>query len=523
MKQSFRSLTILLTIILLLPVLFLTGYELLQMNNNEKAIENIYTKQLDAITFSINLYSDDYFDRWKSKISIQASSDKACNYESIKQFLSINTQIRSIIFSDGKNIEDLKICSSDPSANNDFLKKKIIKLLNDSVLKINKLKSNFRSGFQKIEQLGSGIKDNYKYIIFLIELGNDFKYCILEIDQEKFIKEILGQKIQMAAKNDLIIGVGDSISKKLVYSVGEVNSLSDFQVHSPMWYFPQYQVGVKLKDQSIKMLARQRTKLNLMLLLFADLIFIIGAFVVFRNIRKELYLTQIKSEFISNVSHEIRTPLALISMYAETLEMDRIKTEEKKKEYYQIIYNEIQRLSGMVNRILNFSKMESGKRMYTFIENNLNELVLEIMQTYNFHLKNKGFEHSVNLSEKNLVAKFDADAIADAVINLIDNAIKYSTDKKQIDITTGFKKGCIYIEITDKGIGIAKEEQKMIFDKFYRASTGNIAHVARGTGLGLTIVKNIIDAHKGKIELESNLGEGSRFRIILPENILNHV
>jgi two-component system phosphate regulon sensor histidine kinase PhoR len=123
------------------------------------------------------------------------------------------------------------------------------------------------------------------------------------------------------------------------------------------------------------------------------------------------------------------------------------------------------------------------------------------------------------LSEKALTAKFDEDAISDVIINILDNAIKYSTDKKQLEIITGSKKNYIFIEIADKGIGIVKEEQKLIFDKFYRASTGNLAHVARGTGLGLTIVKNIIDAHRGKIELESSPGEGSRFRVMLPENI----
>jgi two-component system phosphate regulon sensor histidine kinase PhoR len=275
-------------------------------------------------------------------------------------------------------------------------------------------------------------------------------------------------------------------------------------------------MGIQLKGKSIELINKERTRSNLLLIIFADIIFILGAFIVFRNIRKEMKLTIIKSDFISNVSHEIRTPLALISMYIETLEMDRIKSEEKKKEYYRVIFNETHRLSGLVNKILNFSKIESGKRNYTFELINLNEIVDTVVQPYQFHLKNKGFELTIELADELDSIYADREAISESFVNLIDNAVKYSRDSKSIKIKTGKKGEFEYFEIADRGIGILKTDQKLIFDKFFRVSKGDNVHDVKGTGLGLSIVKNIVDAHKGKIEVESKPGEGSIFRILLP-------
>jgi two-component system phosphate regulon sensor histidine kinase PhoR len=516
MKQSFRSITILLTVILLLPAFFFSGFELFQMNKNEKEIENIYSKQLDAILFSINLYSEDIINSWASKIRLNIKPDDKLDCINLKNILSDASQIRSVVFSNEIKNQRLTVCTFDSLCNLKILTNEINALLKDSLKKINKLKSYYKGGYFKIEQLGIGHVTNSEYIIFLFGNDSNYRLCMLEIDQGKFIKELLGQKIQVTAENNLNIGVVNHNSGKLLYSSGALTDSSELQVKKPLWLFPQYEIGIKLKDKSIQVLSKERNRLNLFFILLADFVFILGALVVFWNIRKEIRLAQIKSEFTSNVSHEIRTPLARISMYAETLEMGRVPNEEKKKEYYGIIYNETQRLSGIVNRILSFSKIEEGKRAYIFTSVKLNDLVTKIMQSYNFHLKNKGFECQINLSQDLPVISADAEAITDAVINLLDNAVKYSLNEKYIEISTGSKSGYIFIEISDKGVGIAKEEQKLVFEKYYRASRGNLAHFAKGTGLGLTIVKNIIDAHKGKVGLESKPGEGSKFRILLP-------
>lgn len=186
------------------------------------------------------------------------------------------------------------------------------------------------------------------------------------------------------------------------------------------------------------------------------------------------------------------------------------------KEYYQIISAEANRLSKIVNSILNFSQMESGKRRYSFRETSLNELVEKVAETYTFHLKNKGFQFHMNLSPGLPAVSADPDAVSEATINLIDNAMKYSNEVKEIVVSTGVVGKMVFISVKDKGVGIAAGEIRQIFDKFYRVTSG-LTHNTKGTGLGLTIVKHIIDAHKGKIEVKSTPGEGSEFILFLPQ------
>jgi two-component system phosphate regulon sensor histidine kinase PhoR len=196
--------------------------------------------------------------------------------------------------------------------------------------------------------------------------------------------------------------------------------------------------------------------------------------------------------------------------------MGRVKTQEKVVEYYQIIGKETQRLAAMVNKILNFSKMENGKRQFNFTVCNLNEITHKVLETYEFHLESKEFTYTYQ-PDINIPNGFcDAEAVADSIINLIDNAVKYSRDTKKIEITTGLAKKMAWIEVKDYGIGIAKKNQKLVFDKFYRVTNENLANEVKGTGLGLSIVAETIKAHKGKITLNSKLGEGSAFRLYFP-------
>jgi two-component system phosphate regulon sensor histidine kinase PhoR len=196
--------------------------------------------------------------------------------------------------------------------------------------------------------------------------------------------------------------------------------------------------------------------------------------------------------------------------------MGRIKDEAKKHEYYKIIRTETNRLSGIVNKILNFSKIEGGRRNYKFTETDLNELVDQIIKNYSHHFKVKGMEYSVNTMKNLPLVKVDAEAVTDAMINLIDNAIKYGGENKRIEISTGISLRMVYIDLKDHGIGIDPKHHKLVFDKFYRVTSGNLAHKAKGTGIGLSIVKHIMEAHKGEVSLRSVPGEGSIFRLSFP-------
>src|SRR5690606_14061368 len=165
-------------------------------------------------------------------------------------------------------------------------------------------------------------------------------------------------------------------------------------------------------------LAQERFNTYLYLILGLNAILIVGVFFAYRNIKKEVRLAKIKSDFVSNVSHEIRTPLALISMFAETLQMDRVKSEEKKQEYYTIISQETNRLAGIVNKILNFSQIEAGKINFTFEKVDINAVVADVMRSYEFHLNNLGFTYTFKPGKDLLQIHGDKEAITEAIINL---------------------------------------------------------------------------------------------------------
>jgi two-component system phosphate regulon sensor histidine kinase PhoR len=278
-------------------------------------------------------------------------------------------------------------------------------------------------------------------------------------------------------------------------------------------------MGISSQNKSVKELVAERTRFNLLAAFILILLLIFGFSLVLRNLRREIHLAQTKSDFVSNVSHEIRTPLALISMFAETLMLDRVPNAEKRKEYEKIIFKETHRLTNIVNKILNFSQIEAGNRRYSFSKFDLNDLVYEITHDYEFHLERNGFTHEIKYLETTLPILADKEAIYEALVNLLDNAMKYSDDTRHININTGMNESGVFVEISDQGIGISPNEVKQIFDKFYRVTDGDV-HTRKGAGLGLSLVHHIMDAHKGDIEVESTKDYGSTFRLVF-KNIID--
>jgi len=222
-----------------------------------------------------------------------------------------------------------------------------------------------------------------------------------------------------------------------------------------------------------------------------------------------------KSDFVSNVSHELRTPLASIRVFGEFLRLGRVESEEKVREYGAFIETESRRLTGLVNNILDFSRIESGRKTYKFRKTDLNEILEKTLQTFDIRLRQSGFAIRRKEIERFPPIKIDGDAIAQAVSNLVDNAVKYSGGSKEISVSLARDNGWAVISVEDQGIGISKEDQKKIFERFHRVSTG-LVHEVRGSGLGLSIVNHIVHAHQGNVQVSSEPGSGSTFSIRLP-------
>lgn len=502
----------------MIPALFFSVYEISSLNDDEKMLEEIYQKQLEAILFSVNQYSDDIVTSWVSKIetAVTLNAGTEDTPPALESLLQLNAALSAVFISDADNPKATLQIYTLEDLTSDTLTQFVSSNLDNDTALVDQLIKYKKSGFAKTEAIKTIPASNYQTFVFVLGDTESFRIGGFIMDPELFIEDLVGPRLQSVAKDQFTLSVYDKKTGNSVYSTvfTDTTTLSSVSLTKDFWIFPNYAFGIQTQGASLDELVVKRTTDNLLLLLGLDVVLIVALVLVYRNVKREVQLAQNKSDFVSNVSHEIRTPLALISMFAETLEMGRITSEEKKLEYYKIISKETQRLTGIVNKILNFSQTEAGKKHINIERVDLTAETKEMLKTYDFHLTNKAFEYEFSDNEA-LWVMADREALVEMIINLIDNAVKYSIDRKRIEIRTGKSSEFGWIAVKDYGEGISKQDQKHIFDKFYRVSSGNLAK-SRGTGLGLSFVKQMAEQQNGKISVTSELGKGSTFTLSFP-------
>ncbi len=231
--------------------------------------------------------------------------------------------------------------------------------------------------------------------------------------------------------------------------------------------------------------------------------------------RRDRQLRQLKEDFISNVSHELKTPLSLIRMFSEILVTGRVKSEDRKLEYYQIIHNESDRMSRLVNNLLDFANLVRGVEPLCFEKINIAQLVAKAVEAYRYEIHKDGFQLNLDLAPGVPDTFADPSAITMALFNLLDNSVKYSGGRKQIDVRVAKTGGTVDLSVADKGIGVPFSEQPKIFEKFFRGSEPAIRRI-RGSGIGLAITKHVAEMHGGEVLVESEPGKGSTFTLRIP-------
>ncbi|NQU85336.1 MAG: tetratricopeptide repeat-containing sensor histidine kinase [Mariniphaga sp.] len=343
----------------------------------------------------------------------------------------------------------------------------------------------------------------------LTALGFQFKkdYILLNLFPEILTSVELGK--------DIVVGILSN-NDSLLY-IQHNQALSNYLVaENFLQLFVNWKVALFDKDgKSIDQLVGNERQLYLMLFAGIIVVMLIGFVVMVRAVIHESEVSRMKSEFVSNVSHELKTPLALIRMFGETLDSGIVTDEKKRREFYSIIRKESERLTHLINNVLDFSKMDTGVKKYYFEEADLVEVVRSSLEAYKFHIRDNGFEIKMEFPDYPVILKIDKDAISQALLNLLSNAVKYSENRKLIQVQVHNNSASALISVTDNGVGITKEELKKIFDKFYRVPQTRGVQT-RGSGLGLTLTKQIIEAHGGTIEVESEIGKGSTFTINIP-------
>jgi len=489
-----------LIVIILFPALFYTAYEFSTLSENEQMLSGIYERQISTVLYSVNQYAWDVVETWRNRIRRSPST------------------VRETILQREQSVQAVWIADSSAESTLFWIERmageKGPSFWADSVdARSELLRNAWRTageGYSKINTIARG---DLLMLFYPDRIDGSPRIVAIIINISAFLENTMRPKIEETSADGFNLGVYRSGEENPRIATGEVRE-QNIRARRRLWVLPGYELVVALQGNSPEQIAVDRFQRSLTLIVIIDIILIIGVVFLYRGLRRQLELTRMKNEFVSNVSHELRTPLALIRMYAETLELGRVK-EERKQEYFRIIGRESERLTYLINNILDFAKMEAGKKRYNMEACDLNKVIRETLEAYHFQLESREFKLNMKLSEKPLTLNADRLALAEAFINLLDNAMKYSGEAREIGIASGSDDGRVWFSVSDKGIGIAPRETKRIFEQFYRISEEG-AHNTKGSGLGLTLVKYIVNAHNGDISVDSTPGKGSTFRVALP-------
>ena len=333
------------------------------------------------------------------------------------------------------------------------------------------------------------------------------------------IKKALSDSFEGAEQYEPIVSVKDG-NGDVVFATGKPGEgvkIRENEEEKPFSFvFTDWSLGLASRHATPAHVARRSLLINTGLSAALAAALLGGIVLAFRTASREMKLSQMKNEFVSNVSHELRTPLASIRVFGEFLRLGRVDNPEKIRAYGDYIENESRRLTQLINNILDFASIESDRKTYRFERCDVREVVCETLKTFDVRLRQSGFSIVLEGGDTPLPpARIDTGAVAQSLSNLLDNAVKYSRDNKDVIVRLRREGDFIVISVKDHGIGIPRDEQAKIFDRFHRVSTGLI-HDVKGSGLGLSIVRHIVEAHRGKVTVESRQGEGSTFSIHLP-------
>ncbi|HTO90048.1 MAG TPA: HAMP domain-containing sensor histidine kinase [Candidatus Sulfotelmatobacter sp.] len=235
----------------------------------------------------------------------------------------------------------------------------------------------------------------------------------------------------------------------------------------------------------------------------------------YRYTVRQLELAQMKASFVSNVTHELKTPIALIRLAVETLQMRRFNSPDESERFLSTIERETQKLTRLVDNILDLARFESGHHILKMTQVDVRQIAQETLENFRPRLEHAGFRVETDLPDGLPRVRGDAIALSHCLLNLLDNAVKYSKDDRYIRVTAAASNGTVQLSVADHGIGVAPGDRRRIFEKFVRIDHG-LQHDAKGAGLGLSLVQQIMRAHHGRVEVTPNPGGGSVFTLVLP-------
>jgi len=283
-----------------------------------------------------------------------------------------------------------------------------------------------------------------------------------------------------------------------------------FDANFPPWSIEFFRGGDDSPD-----LGGLRANFYFWTILTLILILTFGAVLLSRAISQEMEILKIKSHFVSSVSHEFKTPLTSIKALVERLQDGKVKDDARMNQYFSVIAQDTDKLTKLVTNLLDFSRIEEGKKEYEFVKTDVGPLVVELVEDFQRHETQNDLDIHIQVQEDLPPLDVDREAFCQALQNLLGNAVKFSPGKKDVSVRVGAEGQGVIIEVEDQGIGIPSDEIDKIFERFYQGRSSLLGKV-KGTGLGLTLVKHIVDSHGGQVTVRSSVGQGSTFSLVLP-------
>ncbi|HEX4631679.1 MAG TPA: HAMP domain-containing sensor histidine kinase [Chthoniobacterales bacterium] len=278
---------------------------------------------------------------------------------------------------------------------------------------------------------------------------------------------------------------------------------------------PHWEAALYLmRPDQLKESARNVRRTLLLLIAAALAAIAFGGWVVFADARRQLALAQKKTDFVSNVSHELKTPLTSIRMFAEMMQSGNA-VEDKRPQYLRIIVAEAERLTRLINNVLDFARLERKQKRYDFRPLDLHAVLAKTWEGHELHLREQGFTTRWQDAPPPYQVRGDEDALAQIFVNLLSNAEKYSTDRKEIEIHSYLTEDSVHVSVLDRGTGVPAGEETKIFEAFYRAHD-SLASGIQGSGLGLTLAQRVAKEHGGEIVYQAREGGGSNVTLRLP-------
>ncbi len=500
------------------PAVAFVAFEARLARESEAALADLRDEQLDALLLSVNQHAWDVTNAWASRLQAIPEATVPGNeyaitvetWTALQAFFRSVPPVETVLSFDTTLVQGGAATERDDGeATADAFRRAY------RGPRARRLLERSRAGYRQLDPVP--MPGGRLALAFAVERApRPPRIVALVVEPGPFVDYVVMPKLQEVARGGLVLGVFADTAAAPIAATGTLARAST-ERSRPLWLLPGYTVGVRPSERSAEAVGRRRRVQGLALLLAVTAVLGLGGVLAWRTVRKEVELARLREGFVSNVSHELRTPLAMIRLYAETLAEGRVR-DDRRQHYVETIVSESERLSRLVDNVLAFGRAERGETVAAHVPLDVGAIAADVAERYRPVLGRAGADLAVSIAPGLPPVAGDADALAEALVNVLDNAAKYGGGTPVCLVVRAARRAVV-VEVSDRGPGLAAADCERIFEPFVRvqaASRDGLAHTAKGTGLGLALVRRIATAHGGTVSAGPHPGGGALFRLTLP-------